>query len=102
MANRLLSSPIGRFRIIAFLEGFSFLLILFVTMPLKYFFQTPTPNLVVGMCHGILFMVYIYAALRLRLSQSWDLRLTLKTLAASLIPFGTFYMDYKVFRHLNN
>jgi integral membrane protein len=100
MPNRMLTSPIGRFRIIAFLEGLSFLLILFVTMPLKYYFQSPTPNLVVGMFHGILFMVYIYAALRLKLSENWDTRLTLKTLAASLIPFGTFYMEYKVFRHL--
>lgn len=100
MPNRMLTSPIGRFRIIAFLEGLSFLLILFVTMPLKYFFQSPTPNLVVGMFHGILFMVYVYAALRLKLSESWDNRLTLKTLAASVIPFGTFYMEYKVFRHL--
>lgn len=100
MPNRLLTSPVGRFRIIAFLEGLSFLLIIFVTMPLKYYFQMPTPNLVVGMFHGILFMVYVYAALRLKLSESWDNRLTLKTLAASVIPFGTFYMEYKVFRHL--
>ena len=100
MPNRLLTSSIGRFRIIAFLEGLSFLLIIFVTMPLKYYFQMPTPNLVVGMFHGILFMIYVYAALRLKLSESWDTRLTLKTLAASVIPFGTFYMEYKVFRHL--
>jgi len=99
MSNKLLKTPVGRFRIIAFLEGLSFLLILFVTMPLKYQFDLPKPNLVVGMVHGILFMAYLYAALRLKISENWDLKLTLKTLAASVIPFGTFYMDYKVFRH---
>ncbi len=100
MPSQLFKSPIGRFRVIAFLEGLSFITILFVTMPLKYYYQQPTPNLVVGMLHGVLFMIYLYAAFRLKISENWDTRLTLKTLAASVIPFGTFYMDHKVFRHL--
>ncbi|GJM27841.1 MAG: membrane protein [Cyclobacteriaceae bacterium] len=97
---KLLRTQLGRFRIIAFLEGLSFIIILFVTMPLKYQFDMPKPNLVVGMVHGVLFMVYLYAAFRLKISENWDNKLTLKTLAASIIPFGTFYMDHKVFRHL--
>ena len=97
--NKLLKTPIGRFRIIAFLEGLSFLLILFVTMPSKYQFALPKLTLVIGLVHGVLFMTYLYAAFRLKISENWDLKLTLKTLAASVIPFGTFYMDHKVFRH---
>jgi integral membrane protein len=96
----LLKTPIGRFRGIAFLEGLSFIVILFITMPLKYQFDMPRPNLVVGMVHGILFLGYLYAVFRLKISENWDNKLTLKTLAASVIPFGTFYMDYKVFRHM--
>ena len=102
MLNELLQSPIGRFRVIAFLEGLSFIVILFITMPLKYYFQMTEPNMVVGMFHGLLFIIYIYAAIRLKISEDWDAKLTLKTLAASVIPFGTFYMDHKFFRHLNN
>lgn len=94
------ATPIGRFRLLAFLEGLSFIVILFVTMPLKYQFDLPEPNLVVGMIHGILFMSYLYAVLRLKFSENWDNKLTLKTLAASVIPFGTFYMDHRVFRHM--
>lgn len=100
MEQKLVNTPIGRFRIIAFLEGLSFILILFVTMPLKYLFDMPKPNLIVGMVHGILFMVYLYATFRLKFSMDWNIRLTAKALLASIIPFGTFYMDWKVFRHL--
>ena len=100
MIRQLLQTPIGRFRLLAFLEGLSFLVILFVTMPLKYQFEMPQPNLIIGMLHGFLFIAYIYATFRLRISENWDTTLTLKTLAASVIPFGTFYMDHKVFRYL--
>ena len=100
MIGQLLRTPIGRFRLLAFLEGLSFLAILFVTMPLKYQFGMPQPNLIVGMLHGLLFIAYIYATFRFRMTENWDAKLTLKTLAASVIPFGTFYMDHKVFRYL--
>ena len=100
MVKKLVETPIGRFRVIAFLEGLSFILILFVTMPLKYQFDMPKPNLIIGMIHGILFMIYLYAAFRLKISMDWNTRLTIKTFMASIIPFGTFYMDWKVFRHL--
>lgn len=100
MVKKLVKTPIGRFRIIAFLEGLSFILILFVTMPLKYQFDMPKPNLIVGMIHGVLFMIYLYVAFRLKFSMDWNTRLTVKALMASIIPFGTFYMDWKEFRHL--
>ena len=100
MVKNLVKTPLGRFRVIAFLEGLSYILILFVTMPLKYQFDMPKPNLIIGMIHGILFMVYLYTAFRLKYSMDWNTRLTIKTFMASIIPFGTFYMDWKVFRHL--
>jgi integral membrane protein len=97
MIKELFKTAIGRFRIIAFMEGLSFITILFVTMPLKYQFGMPLPNLVIGMLHGILFILYIIIAVRLKYSKGWDSKLTVQTLAASVIPFGTFYMDHKVF-----
>ena len=47
----LMKTPLGRFRILAFMEGLSYLAILFITMPLKYLYEMPLPNLVVGMAH---------------------------------------------------
>ena len=98
----LMKTPLGRFRILAFMEGLSFLAILFITMPLKYLYEMPLPNLVVGMAHGVLFVLYVAAVFYLRKIQQWKPKLTLQALAASVIPFGTFYMDHKVFAKLQN
>lgn len=95
----LLKTSIGRFRIIAFTEGLSYLLILFITMPLKYLFDTPLPNQIIGMAHGVLFMVYIFGAIQMHFLLNWKIKLTTLVLLASIIPFGTFYMDHKVFKN---
>jgi integral membrane protein len=93
----MLSTPIGRLRVIAILEGISYLLFA-VTMPLKYMLEMPGPNFYVGMAHGWLFMLYIILALIAIVKYKWNMKQTLLTLAASLIPFGTFYADAKLFK----
>lgn len=85
-------------RPIAFLEGVSFLVILFVTMPLKYYFDKPEYNQHVGMAHGLLFMAYVVLVLMAKFEQKWNAKITLICLLASIIPFGTFYADKKYFR----
>lgn len=89
-------SPIGFFRMIAFLEGCSFLLI-GLTMILKYRFDMPHPNYIVGMAHGVLFMLYTGLLLYVAYLYKWSLKNTTIGFAASLIPFGTFYADRKIF-----
>ena len=96
--KHLLATQIGRLRILALLEGVSFLLILFVTMPLKYLLDMRGPNLVIGMAHGVLFILYIYYVLEVRSARKWPARTTLQALAASVIPFGTFWADKHIFR----
>lgn len=91
------TTPIGRLRLLAFAEGVSFLLILFVTMPLKYLLAMREPNLVIGMAHGILFVMYIYAVLQMRGLRGWDMKTTFLALLASVIPFGTFWADKQIF-----
>ncbi len=83
------------FRLISYLEGISYLLILFVTMPLKYVFESPEPNKVVGMAHGFLFLIYIVFAFVIRPEKQWDNKTTAIVLLCSIIPFGTFWMDKK-------
>ena len=63
MVNKLLKTALGRLRIIAFIEGCSFLLLGF-TMILKYKFSIPQPNYIVGLAHGILFVLYIVLLLQ--------------------------------------
>ena len=83
---------------LALTEGVSFLLILFVTMPLKYYMNYPTPNLIVGMTHGVLFVLYVMAVLYYAFNQKWKLGKLFLALLASIIPFGTFWADKKLFK----
>jgi integral membrane protein len=99
MVNQLSKTALGRLRIIAFLEGCSYLLLGF-TMILKYKFAMPQPNYVVGLAHGILFVLYIVLLLQVSFIHRWNLLKMLMAFLASLIPFGTFYADKVLFRAL--
>lgn len=94
----LLSTQLGRLRILAFVEGVSFLILLFVTMPLKYGFGMPEPNKIFGMVHGLLFVLYVLAVIQAKIEWNWSLKKTGLALLASIIPFGTFWADVKLFR----
>ena len=100
MVNQLLKTALGRLRIIAFIEGCSYLLLGF-TMILKYKFSMPEPNYVVGLAHGILFVLYIVLLLQVSIIHRWNIFNMLMAFLASLIPFGTFYADKVLFRKLN-
>lgn len=81
------------FRKVALAEGISFLLLLLIAMPLKYYFGIPMAVKVVGWAHGILFMAYIVLALSVIKTMKWNWFDTLVALAVSLIPVGTFWLD---------
>jgi integral membrane protein len=94
---QLLSSHLGRLRIIGFLEGLSFILLMGIGMPLKYFggYEHATRDL--GMIHGILFIAYVISVIPVKLQVKWSLKTTLLVLLASLLPFGTFVAEAKIF-----
>lgn len=94
----LLFSHLGRLRIIGFLEGVSFLLLMGVGMPLKYIGGYPHATQDIGMAHGVLFILYVIAVFPVRRELKWSTLTTFWVLLASLLPFGTFVADYKVFR----
>ncbi len=100
MVNQLLKTALGRLRIIAFIEGCSYLLLGF-TMILKYKFAMPQPNYVVGLAHGILFVLYIVLLLQVSFIHRWNISKMLMAFIASLVPFGTFYADKVLFRKSN-
>jgi integral membrane protein len=97
MSVSLLSTSLGRFRFIAFIEGCSYLLLGF-TMVLKYQYNMPKPNYVVGMAHGVLFMLYVVLLVQVGLQNKWSFWKMTLAFIASLLPFGTFYADLKLFR----
>ena len=99
MVNKLLKTALGRLRIVAFMEGCSFLLLGF-TMIFKYKFSIPQPNYIVGLAHRILFVLYIFLLLQVSFLHRWSIFKMFMAFIASLIPFGTFYADKVLFREL--
>jgi integral membrane protein len=91
------SKNVALFGKLAIFEGYSFLA-LFITMPLKYFAEMPLPNMVVGMIHGVLFICYVLFAIIVTVEQKWTLKRFAILFIASLIPFGTFYIEKKYLR----
>ncbi len=86
------------FRITAFLEGLSYILLLFVAVPVKYMLGNESLVKILGMPHGLLFVLYIIFAFWLKPDSKWTTKEFLLILVASLIPFGTFYIDRKYLR----
>lgn len=84
---------IRRFRMTALAEGSSFLLLLFVAMPMKYVMGMPRVVTVVGAIHGILFLAYVAQLVTLRSTHQWDNRFSFAAFLASLLPFGPFIFD---------
>ena len=84
------------FRIIAFLEGLSYVLLLFIAVPIKYLKNDPSYVKMLGMPHGLLFMGYIALAIVLRTNNQWIKNNFFMVLMASVIPFGTFVVEKKL------
>lgn len=87
------------FRTVSISEGLSLLLLLAVAMPIKYILNEPILVKIVGMIHGILFIFYVLFALFLKKRQKWSLVELAMILTASIIPFGTFYVDSKFLKN---
>lgn len=96
--KELLSTTLGRLRAVAFMEGISLLLLLMVTMPLKYLVQVELPNEIVGMLHGFLFIGYVILVIIAKFEYKWSWWSMLLALAASVVPFGTFVADDMIFQ----
>ena len=82
------------FRLIAILEGISYVLLLIAT-PIKYLLDNEQYVKALGMPHGILFMLYIALAFCIKNYMRWNKKNLIIIILASIIPFGTFYIDYK-------
>ena len=94
----MLKTPIGRLRAAGLIEGVSFLVLLGVAMPLKYFADMPAAVTVAGWLHGILFIGFFMLLLVARGDLQWTLRWTGVVLLAALLPFGPFIIDGRLRR----
>lgn len=81
------------FRLIALLEGISYILLLGLAVPIKYLLEDPQYVKLLGMPHGLLFILYIVLAIWLKPDYGWNKNQFIWVIIASIIPFGTLYID---------
>jgi len=87
---------VKKFGLINTIEGYSYLLLLFVAMPLKYILGFSIAVKIVGMLHGALFIIFLYLGVKAWIETKWSLLQTIIFFIASLIPFGTFFTKSKI------
>ncbi len=95
--EKIMKTKLEQLRFLAITEGVSYLL-LALTMPLKYMYEIGMPNKVVGMIHGVLFILYCVWILIVAKKNNWSFLKTLIGLGASILPFATFIFDAKVLK----
>jgi integral membrane protein len=89
-------TALHRFRIISYIEGLSYLTLLFIAMPIKYLGDNPYPVKIIGMAHGILFilfMIFLFESMR---KYSWENRFSIRLFVYSILPFGSFVIEKKI------
>ena len=87
------------FRIIAFLEGLSYLLLIFFAVPVKYLLFDDYYVRLLGMPHGVLFLLYIIFCFLIRKNMNWNIIQFCIVLTASIIPCGTFYIERNMLKN---
>lgn len=80
-------------RLIGHAEAVSFLLLLFIAVPIKHFGDNPVPVRVLGPIHGSLFLLYIAIAIMATLRFRWTWTHVPLAVLASVIPFGPFLYE---------
>ncbi|WP_239613677.1 DUF3817 domain-containing protein [Cohnella mopanensis] len=92
----MLKTPIGRLRAIGTAEAISFLVLLLIAMPLKYWADIPEAVLIVGIAHGALFALYLLAILNALVARKISFLMSVLAVIAAFIPLGPFFVDRKI------
>ena len=95
MAGKGLYTALGRFRLISFLEGLSFILLLGIAVPLKYVGNMPEATQVPGMVHGLLFVFYIIFLIMAAIEKKWSFGTGILLFLASILPCGFLIAEFK-------
>lgn len=81
-----------RFLSVGKIEGYSFLVLLFIAMPLKYMADLPMAVRIAGLLHGILFIAFMYFIFKMYQAKKLDMENCVYAFLLSLLPFGTFFL----------
>ena len=88
-----MKNSVETFKIISTLEAISFLVLLLIAMPLKYIWEMPEMVQIVGMAHGVLFLLYVAGAVYISQILNWKTKTLFIVVLCSIIPFGPFYVE---------
>lgn len=88
-----LNTSLNRFRFVALAEGWSFIFLLCIAMPLKYMAHLPMPVKIGGWIHGLLFVAYGFTLIQVWADRNWKFTKVLVAFLVSFIPLGTFWLD---------
>ncbi len=89
-------TALSLFRKVAVAEGISYLLLVFIAMPLKYWADMPLAVKYTGWAHGLLFVLYAICLLVAWIVYKWSFGKAALIFLASLIPFAPFFVDRKL------
>ena len=92
----MINENVKKFGLINTVEGYSYLVLLFIAMPMKYLLDIPLAVKIAGMAHGVLFVIFLYLGVKAWVATKWSLYQTIIFFIASLIPFGTFFTKSKI------
>jgi integral membrane protein len=87
---------LNRFLKVGFAEGISYLVLLLIAMPLKYFAGWPAAVKVIGMLHGILFIAFCITLVHAAIVYRLGIKKVIIAFLLSLIPFGTFFLEKNI------
>jgi integral membrane protein len=89
----MLSTSLGRFRLVSLCEGMSYVVLLAIAMPLKYAAGQPRAVTIVGGIHGALFVLFCIALLAAAREQRWKIRTMVVAMIAAILPLGAFWLE---------
>jgi integral membrane protein len=96
------NTNISRLRLAGFLEGLSLIVLMGFAMPMKYFWGDPSFVRMIGSIHGALFVLFALQLFLTAEKKNWSYKdLPLKLMISCFIPFGTFYLDYKILKGMD-
>lgn len=90
-----MDNSVKAFKLISTLEAISFLVLLGIAMPLKYIWDMPQMVQIVGMAHGVLFVLYVLGAIYMFKKLNWTVMQLFIAIMCSVVPFGPFYVERK-------
>jgi len=91
-------TTLEKFRLINFIEGWSFLILVFVAIPLKYMAGILIATKIMGSIHGFLFMIFIIFLAKAHDKYKFKIKFSILLFIASLIPFGTTFTNKMLYK----